>query len=853
MSATCPCAFRHEKKEFCGIMRTDTEHVKRLPDRAKLLWAKTPRRFGRGSGDCDADLWLPLYMHMADSAETAARLWEAWIPPGVKDLIAAALSGDAAARRLFLFLAAAHDLGKATPAFQQKSTSLAAYTGLSIPIMDFPNRISHSLAGHCILLRHGFDESVAVIVGGHHGKPPRDSEPDDALAFGNHTGFDAEEWIAVQDALLAYACALSGASAEELKQMVLTQHPQAILPGLVILTDWIASDENRFAYIPLLQFHRDPSSKRAASAWADLRLPPYWEALTPLCDAGDFFRARFGIEPRPVQTAVFRAVSEAKNPGIVIIEAPMGEGKTEAALAAAELLAGKSGRGGVFVGLPTMATSDGMFGRVRKWVNALGAGADAHYAMFLAHGKAQLNDEYSGLKAEPNVGDAGEESAVVNDWFRGRKKGVLANFVVGTVDQLLLAALKMRHVALRHLAFAYKVVVIDECHAYDAYMNVYLHRALEWLGKYRTPVIVLSATLPCAERQKLIEAYLGKSAAPPAVETPVWKKAAAPPAEKPEEAAQKPAWTVRTDYPIITYSDGDEIKQLTPSAPDRAKTLRFALLPDAALPDKLCDLLSDGGCAGVVCDTVGRAQDVMRLLAERFAETERVLVHARFLGIDRMKKEKMLRDLLGPPDRADALPRPARLIVVGTQVLEQSLDIDFDLLVSDIAPMDLLLQRVGRLHRHMRARPAKLREALCFVTGVQDAAEWKLARAIERVYSPYMLIRSLLLLPLSPACVSLPGDISPLVQAAYAEADADAGGTALCAASPAAMPQEKREAYDRARKAHRERIRQKEGRAKTFRLRSPASGNRSLLDWIDIARTDKDGRKLRDAANAMRA
>jgi CRISPR-associated endonuclease/helicase Cas3 len=502
-------------------------------------------------------------------------------------------------------------------------------------------------------------------------------------------------------------------------------------------------------------------------------------------------------------------------------------------------------------------------------VNALADGEDAHYAMFLAHGKSHLNDEYNGLKTEPNVGDAGEESAVVNDWFCGRKKGVLADFVVGTVDQLLFMALKARHAALRHLAFAYKAVIIDECHAYDAYMNQYLFRALEWLGQYRTPVVILSATLPGATRRKLIEAYLGTAAkaVPPPAETPVWLKSAQNTAETTEtqpKTAQPPAWAARTEYPMITYSDGDAIKQISPLSPRGTKTVRFEYLPDAALPDRLCKMLSNGGCAGVICNTVSRAQEVMRLLAERFAETELELIHARFLGIDRMRKENALRDRLGPPGRAEAAPRPQRLIVVGTQVLEQSLDIDFDLLISDIAPMDLLLQRIGRLHRHARARPAGLKEALCFVTGVEDAAEWRFAPPIEKVYSPYMLLNTLLLLPVAPDRVSLPEDISPLVQAAYEDSDED---DATCAERSddataraklaAAIPPEKRAAYDKAKNAYKGEKQSKEDRADVFRLRPPAgTAYKTLLDWLDIVKEYKGTQKanaLNTAASSIKA
>ncbi|MDR2132172.1 MAG: CRISPR-associated endonuclease Cas3'', partial [Clostridiales Family XIII bacterium] len=306
-------------------MKTD-ELVKNLPAQAKALWAKTPNKwgFGRSADTDDADLWLPLYMHMADCAEVAKRLWETWIPDGVKESI----HGDEGfARRLFVFLAAAHDLGKATPEFQWKSKSLAACGRLFIPHMSNPNKIRHGLAGHRILTRHAFDESVAVVLGGHHGKPPSCRDLLEIDSYAANTGFESTEWLDAQDALFEYVCALSGASAEELRQTVLAPHAQALLTGLVIMTDWIASDESRFAYIPLLQFRPQASVQRAASAWDDLRLSARRETRMPLRDADAYFRARFGVEsPRPIQTAVFRALSEAKNPGIVVIEAPMGEG-----------------------------------------------------------------------------------------------------------------------------------------------------------------------------------------------------------------------------------------------------------------------------------------------------------------------------------------------------------------------------------------------------------------------------------------------------------------------------------------------------------------------------------------------
>src|SRR5690606_31927012 len=217
------------------------------------------------------------------------------------------------------------------------------------------------------------------------------------------------------------------------------------------------------------------------------------------------------------------------SPGLMLIEAPMGEGKTEAALAVAEVFAARSGAGGVFVALPTMATGNAMFPRMLQWLRRLPdvAGGGLQSVM-LAHSKAALNEDFGELVRAGRRTVAGVEhdgrgdewrprsdrrassaELVAHQWLHGRKKAMLSSFVVGTVDQLLFMGLKSRHLALRHLALAGKVVVIDEAHAYDAYMNSYLDRVLSWLGAYRVPVVVLSATLPAARRRELAAAYAG--------------------------------------------------------------------------------------------------------------------------------------------------------------------------------------------------------------------------------------------------------------------------------------------------------------------------------------------------------
>ena len=182
---------------------------------------------------------------------------------------------------------------------------------------------------------------------------------------------------------------------------------------------------------------------------------------------------------------------DTNDPGIFIFEAPMGMGKTEAALYGVELLAQKKGASGLFFALPTQATTNGIFPRVEKWLTDIVDDFDENLSLRLVHGKAYLNEDFQRLAKNINT-DANYEdhpSVIVN-------------------DQFLLLSLKQKHLFLRHLGFSKKVVVIDEVHAYDAYMNQYLYQALKWMGAYNVPVIILSATLPAEKREELIKEYL---------------------------------------------------------------------------------------------------------------------------------------------------------------------------------------------------------------------------------------------------------------------------------------------------------------------------------------------------------
>ncbi len=829
---------------------------------------------------------------MADSAAVAGLLWDEWLPRGIKQSISADLDDEAQARRRLVWLAAVHDLGKATAAFQMQVPELCA--GMREDGFDFralPNEralLPHSLASMYLLGRwleehHGWNlkvaRSYAVVPGSHHGVTPTNREILDVPTRPTLIG-EESAWRLAQDGLADFAAAVAEITPGDLVDWArkpLGLDGQILITATVIVADWLASDSERFRY----DDHRD-SQDRAADAWQDVMLTPAWHPLPPPQDPAVLYAERFDLPkdatPRPVQLAAVEVAIEVDQPGLMIIEAPMGEGKTEAALAVAEIFAARSGAGGCFVALPTMATSDAMFSRVRAWIDRL-PGQGSVRSLFLAHGKASLNKEFTDLRRDSRsraIGDDAyaprrnrsipSEVVIAHQWLSGRKKGPLSNFVVGTIDQILFAALKARHLMLRHLALVGKVVIIDEVHAVDVYMSTYLERVLHWLGAYGVPTILLSATLPSAQRKVLLKAYRGGTAAAERVRekaasaveevdgldlAALLKAVRSPGPAQPVEDAARPAESA--GYPLITASTmaADSLVRAV-SASMRATNVNLERLADddASLLALLRERLADGGCAVVIRNTVGRAQATMRLLENELGLAEELrLMHSRFVAADRARNDEWLRTHFGPPELLQRLGehRPHRAVVVATQVVEQSLDIDFDLMVTDLAPADLLLQRIGRLHRHSRSvRPAKVAEPCCVIVGVKDwaAVPPALEKGSAVVYGEYSLLRSLIALEKhldGRQPVMLPTDIPRLVEATFGE--------------PAVFPAAWSEAMDAARREWKTERAEKEERAKTFLLRDIETQNGSLLGWLDRgigeANEERGRAQVRDSEDTL--
>lgn len=840
-----------------------------LSSRARVLWAKT------GGGE-ERALWSPLYVHMGDSAFVARKLWSEWLPDSIRRYVSSFVDDDeTAAETLVVWLAGIHDIGKAAPGFQYKVPERAEpveETGLQVPSRHMITRtLSHAYMGEAVL-EEWLDSrewkaswTFGCVIGAHHGVPPSSDRvlnginkastiaPNEVL--GNH------EWRDVQVELLAWMFELSGMCKYEamFRMRSVPQPVQVLISALVIMADWIASNSDYFPLVSSVDTHEE-LRVRTDGAWADLALPSAWRAAPIDSNVQSLFHSRFRGLPenaslRPAQLGALNAALGMDSPGLIIIEAPMGNGKTEASLLCAEVLAAKSGAGGVAYLLPTMATSNAMFSRVEEWLEHVpdARGASTR-SMQLLHSKAALNRGYTKLQTwgDTWMGDeprsCTEEDVIAHQWFGGRKRGLLSSFVVGTVDQLLMAALKVKHVQLRHLGLAGKVVVIDEVHAYDAYMNTYLDRVLTWLGAYGVPTILLSATLPADRRNELVRAYRGRDRKSGSTS----RRHDIP--EAPREKTGNPAYPLVTVANRLDSLDERMYRTCADSSMGTDVIVRRLEDDDATLVTRLKDLLSDGGCACVLRDTVSRAQHIYEQLKQVFGSDCVKLVHSRFIAVDRMANDAELLRLLGP----DSAQRPGKLIVVGTQVIEQSLDIDFDVMITDLAPIDLLLQRMGRLHRHQRGggqslRPKKLRQACCYITGVKNWEEEppSISEGVDEVYPCALLWRSILVLQMRAdvsggAVVNLPHDIARFVDLEYSKSDEMGKDTSHSEGLP--VPNGWVEALHLAEDELEEKRRKSRSRAEAWLLGKPRKGQRaSLIGWLRDSYTTMDETKARAA------
>ena len=281
------------------------------------------------------------------------------------------------------------------------------------------------MAGQVILEKYGVDVSISSIIGSHHGKPIDTSDEIENQLYAYEANYystkkeDYAFWEGQQKSIINWALNENGFNnIEDLPKI--NQIGQIILTGLVIIADWIASNDE---YFPLINISEDlvDNTNRKENGWSKWFKTYVWESDSKIDDVKGIYRTDFGFNPNVIQEKLFDIISNIEKPGIVVIEAPMGIGKTEMALVSVEQLANKCNKSGMFFGLPTQATSNGIFTRVKDWLNKVCEGKDdvEKHSIKLMHGKAELNEEYTKIK-QSTYNDTTD--VIVNDWFSGRKK-----------------------------------------------------------------------------------------------------------------------------------------------------------------------------------------------------------------------------------------------------------------------------------------------------------------------------------------------------------------------------------------------------------------------------------------------
>lgn len=718
------------------------------------FWAKT------GKDEFKADeqpKYHPVICHLADTAAVAMELVRNGLSPIAVQTLekGLGLSGEALVHCCGFF-AGSHDLGKVSPAFQFQVDKVGkALAGSELydlwhklPQVRRAGKAPHGLVTARtlpeFLIELGLDKrlskKLSVIVGGHHGFFPSNDDIkqlDEALAGAN----EGNNWRQFSREIFEQLWKFVGLTPQDLPKQC-DNGAAMLLAGLTTVSDWIASNpdqESGFPYANDTLFEEyaaelPDKAKRALNALGWTKLP----TGKPLRFSELFPKM---IPPRPLQEAAMEMAESLTAPCLVLIEAPMGDGKTETALFLADYLQQQAATGGFYIGLPTQATSNAMFERVGKFLTQRYPKEQFPdlINLTLTHSAAALKAEYQASMCRLDQVYDEDRHVVAREWHMARKRTLLSPYGVGTLDQALMGVVRSRHQFVRLFGLAGRTVILDEIHAYDLYTSTLLERFVEWLALLGSPVVALSATLPIETRRKLLNAY-AKGSGCPQPKLPL------------------------AEYPRLTKftPQGVSAKSFAAS-PHVKRSLNLRWVKDAEWAEALQEKLAEGGCAAVICSTVERAQEVFQRLQEYFPEGELGLFHGRFLFVDRDRIEKDCLARFGKTGQ-----RPKRYVLVATQVIEQSLDVDFDLMISDLAPVDLLLQRSGRLHRHEREhRPARLAEPTMWLIApdLDDHSKAQFAEA-GFVYDRHVLLRSWLAMR-DRTSVQLPDRMDDLIESVY--------------------------------------------------------------------------------------
>ena len=475
--------------------------------------------------------------------------------------------------------------------------------------------------------------------------------------------------------------------------------------GLCTLADWIGSDKNRFPYHDEPQDdYIDLARARAAKSIREvgLDIEKQREEFQGVPEFSRLFGFEDAASPNSIQKQA--ALATPLDERLAIVESETGSGKTEAALWRFARMYEKGLVDGIYFALPTRAAASQMHERIIRFVGSLFPGPAAPEPLLAAPGYLRAGDASGKRLHDYQVwwDDHPDDATRNRRWAaESAKRCLAAQIAVGTVDQAMMAALRVKHAHMRAACLSRNLLVVDEVHASDPYMRTILEALLDAHFNAGGYALLMSATLGSVARRRWL---LGNRRA--RAETCTLESA------------------IEAPYPAVsTASDGNEAVAAA-GGNEREKAVRIE--PTPAMPEfalvagRALQAARAGAKVLIVRNTVNFAIRTQQALEEETAPGERHLLfslgglptlhHGRFAVDDRKQLDRRVEELLGKGGAAGGL------VVVGTQTLEQSLDIDADLLITDLCPVDVLLQRIGRLHRHdRRDRPGGFRDPVCLV------------------------------------------------------------------------------------------------------------------------------------------
>lgn len=650
-------------------------------------------------------------------------------------------------------LAALHDLGKISPGFQRKCVKWLIENNLDKlaqqwawdSIMESDHgKVSH-MSIQKFLLSKGFDQYTSMyvsdVLGAHHGR----------LTHPNPRGFRPQKQT---------SDTASGINWDEIRQLTAeqmwnyfsirtnnfhcTEKSPALwwLAGLVTVADWIASDENYFS--PERNLEMKDVAIRAAAAIDNIGYGR--DAYVPNLSFHDLFHDAAKPEYRWIPNEMQeKTVETIRDQGVYVIEAPMGMGKTEAALWAAYQLLVANKATGIFFGLPTQLTSNRMHLRMQEFVKRISPNAKNTR---LIHSNSWLTDHIQQLSPTMTTqGHASDDARVGRDWFASSKRALIATFGVGTVDQALLGVVAAKHFFVRHFALAGKVVILDEVHSYDLYTGTLIDKLITMLEGLGCTVIVLSATLTSKRRSKIVAASCGDAA------------------------------NTDISYPLISGRSKGRLLEPAAAQPPKEQKVEVTFVEKEDATEKAISTARAGGAVLWICNTIHAAQQQYMKLRELSQNDFPIgLLHSRFPYWRREELETEWMDRFGKHGKTRC-----GSILVATQVVEQSVDLDSDMMITELAPTDMLLQRLGRLWRHNRDYRPIAQANLYIINEESNLTELRQLPPAEildilgpkaRVYDPFILLRSLQVWQ-TRSNVILPTQIRELIESTYEERDDD--------------------------------------------------------------------------------